>query len=241
MSEKEVVKVDISEYTKHNYQVAESYKTLRTNIEFCGKDVKVISITSCIPNEGKSTVALNLASSLADSGKKVFFMDADLRKSVLISRLKLSGKVEGLTNYLVGQCEFNDIVCTTSNPRLHMVFAGAVPPNPAEILGSKAFGQLVDVLRESYDYIIIDTPPIGSVIDGAVVAKVVDGIAIVVTANEVSYKFVKKVIDQLSKAGSRILGVILNKVDMSVNSYYGKYYGNYYGKYYGNDLGKDNK
>ena len=218
---------------KEDFRVREAYKTLRTNIQFCGFDVKVIAITSCQPDEGKSSVSMNLAMSLAEAGKKVILIDADLRKSVMIGRYKINKSIKGLSHYLSGQNSLEEVVCGTNVDNLKIIFSGPVPPNPAELLGSRAFGELLGQLRSVSDYVIIDTPPLGSVIDSAVISQHCDGVALVVAANSDSYKFAQSVKDQLEKAGSRILGVILNKVDMSGNSYYGKYYGKYYGEYYG--------
>lgn len=207
----------------------EAYKTLRTNLQFCGKDIKSIAITSCEPNEGKSTVSLNLAKALAESGKRVLFIDGDLRKSVLISRCRIDQSVKGLSHYLSGQSSFTDVVCATNIRNLHMIFAGPVPPNPAELLGSSSFSTAINKLKGIYDYIIIDTPPLGSVIDAAVIANECEGSILVITANNISRRFAKKVVVQLKMAKCPILGVILNKVNMKDSSY-GKYYGKYYGK-----------
>ena len=118
---------------------SEAYKTLRANLQFCGSNIKSIAVTSCTPAEGKSTTSLNLAKSLADSGKRILFIDADMRKSVLISRCRVTGTVLGLSHYLSGQAAFGDVVCSTNVPNLHVIFAGKVPPNPAELLGGKSF------------------------------------------------------------------------------------------------------
>lgn len=233
-----MIKIDISQMTTLSSTSSEAYKSLRTNIEFCGTDIKVIALTSCIPKEGKSIVSLNLANSLAELGKKVLFIDADLRKSVLLSRLDITERVQGLTNYLAGQCEIGDILCQTNQPRLQLILAGPVPPNPAELLGSPLFHNTLVALRDAYDYIIIDTPPLGSVVDGAVIARECDGAAIVIAANNVSHRFAESVKEQLERSGCKVLGVILNKVDMSENGYYGRYYGRYYGKYYGKYYGQ---
>ena len=210
---------------------SEAYKTLRANLQFCGKDIKSIAITSCTPSEGKSTVSLNTAKSLAESGKRVLFIDADLRKSILVSRCQVKQAVKGLSHYLSGQCAFADAVYSTNVPNLHMIFAGPVPPNPAELLGTNNFKLAIGKLKTVYDYIIIDTPPLGSVIDGAVIANECDGSILVVSANTISRRFAKKVVEQLRMANCPVLGVILNKVDMK-NKSYGRYYGKYYGKYY---------
>ncbi len=217
-----------------DYRSKEAFKMLRTNIDFTGSDLKVICITSCTPNEGKSNISFEVAKSYAQLGKKVLLVDADLRKSVMRQRHK-RGKVRlGLVNYLVGKCELEEALCETDVDNLYMVFSGPVPPNPSELLGSWKFTEMIRNAREEYDMVIIDTPPLGSVIDAAVVSKCCDGAVIVIAAGNVSYRFARKVKEQLDVAECRILGCVLNKVDLSGKSYYGKYYGKYYGQYYGN-------
>lgn len=216
---------------KEDYRTREAYRSLRTNIEFTGADKKVIAITSCIPNEGKSSIAFNLSRSLAESGKKVLFIDADLRKSVLTSRYKVTGEVKGLSHFLSGQAKAADVIYALKNEKMVVIFAGVTPPNPAELLSSSNFKRLIDSARDVYDYIIIDTPPMGSVIDAAIVAQQCDGSVLVIASNEISSKFAKNVVEQLGKADCPILGAVLNKVNMTSNKYYGKYYDKYYGKY----------
>lgn len=214
-----------------DYRSNEAYKTLRTNIEFSGSDKKVIVFTSCTPNEGKSTVTMGLAASLAEGGKRVLFVDADLRKSVLVGRHRVTGEVKGLTHFLSGQADVKEVILRTQEPNLFVTFAGPVPPNPAELLGSRRFEAFLDGARQAYDYVIIDAPPLGSVIDAAIIAKNSDASVMVISAKTISYKFARVVKGQLEKADCPILGVVLNKVDMKQNKYYGKYYGNYYGSY----------
>lgn len=232
-------KVAIRAMEKLDFRTKEAYKTLRTNLSFAGKNVKVVALTSCTPNEGKTSLSFQLAMSLAEGGWKTAMVDADLRKSVLRGRYKASHEKFGLSHFLSGQSELEDTVCETNIENFHIIFAGPVPPNPSELLGSDNFKDMLKKLREDYDYVIIDTPPLGSVIDGAVVAACCDGAVIVIESNAVSYRFVQSVKEQLEKAGVRILGCVLNKVNLSSKSYYGKYYekyyGSYYGKYYGND------
>ena len=208
---------------KLDYYSNEAYNTLRTNIQFCGGDKRVIEFTSCMPNEGKSSVTLNLAVSMAESGKSVLLIDADLRKSVLKARVRLQERVDGLTHYLTGQASVEEIICTTDIPQLHMIFAGPVPPNPSELLNSSLIEELISEQRKKYEYIIIDTPPLGSVIDSAIIARVCDGTIMVVETDAVSYKLAQEVKEQMIKTGCPILGVVLNKVDISKRSYYGKY------------------
>ena len=224
------------QFEQHNdYRTREAFKTLRTNIEFCG-DVKVLEVTSCTPNEGKSSVAMEMAKTFAEAGNRTMLIDADMRKSVLVGRYKTGAVRMGLTHSLAGIANYTDVMCETNILGLYVIFSGPVPPNPSELLGREKFASMIRKLKEAFDYVIIDTPPLGSVIDAAVVAKNCDGVVLVIENNAISYKFAQRVKDQLDKAESRILGVVLNKVDMTGKGYYGhygKYYGKYYGRYYG--------
>lgn len=230
-----MLNINIDKLKKLDNSTNEAYKRLRTNVQFCGSDVKVIALTSTVPNEGKSSVSFNLAASIAESGKKVIFIDADLRKSVLVGRYKINKAVKGFTHYLSGVNSFDEVVYSTNVDNLHVIFSGPVPPNPAELLGNKYFKTLIKQLRQAYDYVIIDTPPIGMVIDAAIIAEECDGIVMVVASGEISYKLVQKTKSQLDKANCKILGVVLNKVPMGKSGYYGHYghYGHYgeYGNY----------
>lgn len=222
-----------------DFRAKEAFKTLRSNIEFCGGDVRVITVTSCTPNEGKSSIAMELAKAFAEAGNSTMLLDADMRKSVLVGRYKTGAVRSGLTHTLIGRTNYQDVVCSTNIPNLFVTFSGPVPPNPSELLGGEMFAAILRGLRKSFDYVIIDTPPLGSVIDAAITAKQSDGTVLIVESNAVSYKFVQKVKEQLDKTGSRILGVVLNKVDLDGKGYYGhygKYYGKYYGQYYAKNL-----
>ncbi len=212
-----------------DYKSNEAYKSLRTNIRFCGNDVNVICFTSSIPNEGKSNVSFQLAVSFAASGKKVLFLDADLRKSVIIGRYRPNMPVNGLSQYLTGQSTLEDVIYETNVEHMDIIFTGPIPPNPAELLGSAIFTEMLQQLRTEYEYIIVDTPPLGSVIDGVVVAEQCDGVVFVIEAGVISYKLALKVKEQLQKGKVRILGVVLNKVNAKVGEY--KYYGRKYMKY----------
>ncbi|MBR1470022.1 MAG: CpsD/CapB family tyrosine-protein kinase [Lachnospiraceae bacterium] len=221
---------------KDDYALTEAIKAARTNIEYSGEDNKVLAITSCVRDEGKSFVSVNLAMALAEGGKRVFYIDADMRKSVLLGRYRVKGKQEGLSSYLVGHCDIDNVMVTTNVRNLDIIFAGRKPPNPSELLGGKRFGNLVRKLREEYDYVIIDTPPIGEVIDAAVVAKNCDGTILVAAFGHDSYRFINNSRYQVEKSGCRVLGIILNKVPREKRYRYGSYYGRYYGGYdgYGN-------
>mgnify|MGYP001638979993 CR=1 FL=1 len=227
-----LLNINLDKIADLDFKTKEAYKTLRTNVQLCGENVKVVSLTSCVPNEGKSMVAFNLAVSMAESGKKVLFVDADLRKSVLIGRYKINKAIKGLTQYLSGVEELDQVKYTTNVPCLDMILSGPVPPNPAELLDSEKFTELVERARNEYDYVIIDTPPIGQVIDPAIVAQKTDGVIFLVSQSNISYRYAQKQIEQLKKSGCRILGAVLNKVDPEgKSSYYGGYYGKYYRKY----------
>lgn len=204
---------------------------LRTNIEFSGADKRVIVVTSCVPAEGKSSVSFGLASALAEDGKRVLLIDVDLRKSVFLATHQVKGRLKGLTHYLSGQAQVEEIILQTQIENLNVITTGITPPNPAELLGSTDFANLVEEMRTHYDYIVFDAPPLGSVIDAAVVAKCCDGAIMVISAGTIKHKFAEMVKEQLELSGCPFLGVVLNKVDMNQN----KYYGNYYGSYYGNE------
>ena len=168
-------KTVLKENEKINYSVKEALKTLRTNFMFCGPDIKTVLITSCISSEGKSTISMELAKSLAISEKKVLFIDADLRKSVMASKCtENSKKVVGLTEYLSGQANYDDVLYATQYENLSLIFAGAVPPNPVELLGSSKFKELIEKARNEYDYVIVDAAPLGMVIDASVISRIIN-------------------------------------------------------------------
>ncbi|MBQ7226375.1 MAG: CpsD/CapB family tyrosine-protein kinase [Clostridia bacterium] len=236
----------LNETKKLNYSVREAFKALRTNFLFCGDDIKTVLITSCVKNEGKSTISLELSKSLAISEKKVLLVDADLRKSVFATKYtQNANEILGLSEYLSGQATLDDIFYATQNENLHMIFAGAVPPNPVELLGSAKFQALLADAREKYDYVIVDAAPLGAVIDASAISAFVDGAILVITANEISYRFAQDVKLQLEKSNCRVLGAILNRIPMRNGSYYNNYYKKYYGRYkkygYGGKYGRYGK
>lgn len=223
---------------KLNFQTNEAYKTLRTNVEFAGENLKTIAVTSCLPNEGKSTTSLQLAMAFADAGKKTLLVDADLRKSEM-QKISLSGAVKaGLSDFLVGKEKLMDVLVSTNVPNFYVIFAGHMAPNPSELLGNNYFKALLDAAKETFDVVIIDTPPVGSIIDAAIIASQTDGVILVIKHASISYKFAQKVRDQLKTSGGKLLGVVLNEVGGKGKGVYGSYYGKYYGSYYGSYYGK---
>lgn len=230
-----MIKIQLEKVEKLDYARNEAFKSLRTNLMFCGEDIRKILMTSCTQNEGKSTVSFYLAMALAEDGKKVVLIDADLRKSVLIGRLgvtKCEKEIRGLSHYLSGQDELEDVICQTDIEGLHIIFSGPSTPNPTELLGNRYFDCMLSELSERFDYVIIDAPPLGSVIDAAVLARVCDGSILIVESNHISYRAAQNVKKQLEQANCKVLGAILNKVEMQ-KGYYKGYYRGYYKKYYG--------
>lgn len=216
-------KVVMTDIRKKDYFYEEAIKTLRTNIQFTGKNVKTIMFTSCFPNEGKSDVTFQLCQEIGNMGKRVLLIDADIRKSAYVSRYRIKQKVNGLSQYLSGQLAKEFLIYQTNFLNVDIIFAGPMAPNPSELLEEPAFHELLTEIREYYDYIIIDTPPVGSVIDAAIIAKESDGAVLVIESERVSYKVAQKVKEQMEKTGCKLLGVVLNKVNIEKNKYYGKY------------------
>lgn len=215
---------------QQSFRVSEAYKTLRTNLMFCGENIHVIAVTSCIPDAEKTEIMCNMAVNLAETGKRVLLIDADLRRSTMMEKVVSADEAPGLSHLLSGQAELDEVVLESESKNLCAIFSGSFPPNPAELLSGLRFKALVGTMRERFDYILIDTPPLGSVIDGAVVAGVCDGAVVVIRAGKVSHKFAQEVKDQLKKANCRVLGVVLNGVDAEKKGgYYHKYFGSYYG------------
>ena len=212
-------------------QTEEYYNAIRTNIQFSGAQMKVIAVSSVEAGEGKSTTSVNIAISFASVGLRTLLIDADTRNSVLSGTFKSNEPYKGLSNFLSGNATLEETVCRTDITGLDVISSGPIPPNPTSLLQNENFTHLMDVARSQYDYVIIDAPPLGSVIDAAIIAKNSDASVMVISAKTISCKFARVVKEQLEKADCPILGVVLNKVDMKQNKYYGKYYGNYYGSY----------
>lgn len=227
--------VALSRNMKDDYSYNEAIKTLRTNLQFCGNNIRTVMFTSALPDEGKSDIVFAAAQSMAQIGKKVLLVDADIRKSVLVSRYQLEEEVSGLTQYLSGQKKLEEVIYDTNIDHLSVIFAGPYSPNPAELLEGELFARLLEYAGGEFDCVMIDTPPMGSLIDGAVIAQNCDGAVIVIEAGAISYRLEQKVKAQIDKSGCRVLGAVLNKVDLGASGQYGKYgkYGKYghYGKY----------
>ncbi|MBR4959476.1 MAG: CpsD/CapB family tyrosine-protein kinase [Clostridia bacterium] len=195
---------------ENDYFTAEAYKVLRTNLQFCGQDVRVIAFTNCLADEGKTTVALHTSRSFAQLGEKVLFLDTDMRKSVIADRNTDIQNARGLSEVLRGLCSFEESVYPVEDLPLDVLPAGQFPPNPVELLSGRHFSDLMAMCRSRYDYIIVDTPPLGEVIDAAVVARHCDGMALVIGSKKVRCRHAQDVIEQIRKSGCRILGAVRN-------------------------------
>lgn len=206
----------------------EYYNSIRTNIQFSGRDLKVITLTSAQSGEGKSTTYVNLAISFARAGFRTLLIDADTRNSVMSGTFKSNERYQGLTSFLSGNAELSDVICDTSIDNLMILPAGQVPPNPTSLIQNDNFKSMIETVRGLYDYVIIDTPPLGLVIDAAILAHHSDASLLVVKAGADKRRTITKLKEQLEQSGSVFLGVILNKYDIHLDKYgsYGSY-GNY--------------
>lgn len=191
----------------------EAFKSLRTNLKFLamGKSCKKIILTSAIPAEGKSSVCINLATSLVEGGSRVLLVDADLRKPVLHRYLHLRRAQKGLTALLSGASPEETIITLDSG--LKVLLSDAIPPNPAELLGSEQMKQLIDILSHSYDYILFDTPPVSVVTDAAVLSQFVDGVIFIVRQNHATFEEAQLAKKNLDAVHAHILGAVLNDFD----------------------------
>ena len=228
-------KVELEKLEELGYGKKEAFNSLRTNLSFCGDDIQVVVFTSCTPDEGKSSTVMELGRAIAVDNKKVLIIDADLRKSVLVGRHHAhteDGEIKGLSHYLSGQAGMQEVLCSTNVENLDIIFAGRTTPNPTQLLGNKYFDELIDYARGHYDMVLIDPPPLGSVIDTAIIAQKSDGAVLVVEANKCSYRYIADVKKQLEVTDCKILGVVLNKVKVEKSGYYNRYYKGYYSGYY---------
>lgn len=227
-----MARLELVKSKKELYDIAEEYyNSIRTNIQFSGRDLKVITLTSVQPGEGKSTTSVNIAISFAKAGLKTLLIDSDIRNSVMSGTFKADEKYEGLSSYLSGNAELSAVISHTNIENLMLIPAGHVPPNPTTLLQNSNFNFMIDTVKELFDYVIIDTPPIGLVIDSAIISQKTDANILVTEAGAIKRRFIQKAKEQMEQSGALFLGVILNKVEETLDSYggYGSYgaYGNY--------------
>lgn len=203
----------------------EYYNALRTNIQLSGSELKVISMTSVNPGEGKSTTSTNIAWAFARAGYKTLLIDADIRNSVMSGVFKSREKITGLTEFLSGTSDLSQGLCDTNVENLFVIQAGTISPNPTALLQSENFSTMIETLRKYFDYIIVDTAPIGIVIDAAIITQKCDASVLITAAGETNKKDVQKAKEQLEQTRKPFLGVILNKFNTSAEKYgsYGEY------------------
>ncbi|MPQ43063.1 CpsD/CapB family tyrosine-protein kinase [Clostridium tarantellae] len=202
---------------------AESYRALRTNIQYSSidKKLKVIVVTSSEPNEGKTTVSGNIACVLAQNNSKTLLIDCDFRNPNVNKRLGISNE-NGLSEVLIGNKDKSEVI-TRINKNLSALTTGKIPPNPSEMIGSNTMKELLKSLKDEYDYIIVDTPPLLVVTDGQLLAANADGTILVVKAEKTKQKQLMEGKKALEIVKANIIGVVLNGISKKVNKYYGYY------------------
>lgn len=240
-----MIKLELSQKRLDDFMYSEEYyNALRTNIKLSGNDLKVIAVSSVRQGEGKSTTSLNLAISFARAGYKTLLLDADIRNSVMSGSFKTREKITGLTEFLSGDADLSKGLCDTNVDNLFVIESGPVSPNPTALLQSDAFTTLIDTLRKYHDFIIVDTAPVGIVIDAAIIAQQCDATILVAESGLTLRRDLRKAKEQLEQSGTPFLGTILNKYNVKQEKYgsYGNYgnYGNY-GKNHSKSKGKKKK
>lgn len=226
-----------------NFSATEAYKLLRTNIMFSFSDEgtgHVIGVTSAIQAEGKSSTACNIAYALSEAGGRVLLFEGDLRRPSIASKLNVE-RTPGLTNLLVTKMDYRTIIqqCVLA-PNLDILTSGDIPPNPSELLTSNRMEKLMERLRQEYDYIVVDLPPIAVVSDTLAISKFLDGIIMVVRSGVSDQQMLAEAMRQLDMVNARVLGFAYRDADGSEKQYgrrYGKKYSKYYNRYY-NDYAK---
>lgn len=212
------------------FAYTEAFKALRTNLGFLSNTsgVRSVLITSALPEESKSTTAINLAITLASSGKSVVLVESDLRKPVLRKYLKRELGQSGLAAYLAGLVGLEDCIVELNDLGICVIGAGVIPPNPSELLNSDRMGDLIETLKQNFDYVLLDAPPVTVVTDAAVVGPKVDGALLVVRSKFASARTVRQAKSRLESVGVRVLGGVLTRFDMRKSGWRSGYdYKNY--------------
>ena len=227
-------KLEIRNIPELPYYVTEALNQLRISLGFAGEDVRSIMITSSIPNEGKSFVSMQLWKMIAEVGNNVLLIDGDLRDSVMRKDygLKMEGEFNGVVHALAGKCGFNDAIYSTNIPNAYLMPVELHVANPVNLLEGRQFNELLKQCREEFDYVLVDSPPIGVVADALTIGPHTDGCLLVVRSAFTPRKTVENSINLLQRSGIPILGTVLNRADMSRKGayYYNKYYN--YSHYY---------
>ncbi len=204
--------------------VSEALRSIRTSLLYTGV-TKVIAVTSSIPDEGKTVVSVQLAAQFASLGKRVLLVDCDLRKPKIKRMLGVKGSVTGLSECLSSQADFS--IYSTNVDHLYVLLSGKIPPNSSELLSNGKLEKMLKVLKERFDYIIIDTPPAVGAVDIQIIGSMVDGVLLVIRSSYVKMSVVRNVVKQLERNNIRIIGAILNGVKKTDKDYYYYYYYEY--------------
>lgn len=208
-------------HDKSDFETIETYKSIRTNIMFSlpkSNKGKIIALTSSAPGEGKTTTSINLAITFAQTGNKVLLIDCDLRKSRVHRYLQIE-RGTGITNVLCGFSNCDETIRKNVRDNLDVLTSGELPPNPAELLQTDDFASLITELKEIYDYIIIDTPPVTIVTDAIVITKQCDGIVLVIKQDQTVYDMLDETIDAIRKSNTKIIGAIYLKNESKSKKY----------------------
>lgn len=206
-------------------EIQNAAKTLFANIKFASVDdpIRTVALTSAVPNEGKTTASLNLAQAIASSGKKVLLVEADMRRRSLAAEMGIHPR-NGAYSVMSGMVSLDEAVVSTPTPMLYFLDIEPNIPNPADLLSSKAYARLVEELDAAYDYVIFDTPPVGTFVDAALLSRLVDGVIMVVKVNGAKRDEILAAYEQLRKAEAHMLGVCATFYENTSSEYYYAYY-----------------
>ncbi|MBR4234653.1 MAG: CpsD/CapB family tyrosine-protein kinase [Clostridia bacterium] len=230
-------KATISKHNVNDYAMTEALNTVCGNLLFTGQQNKTILLTSCTKGEGKSYLSMEITENLAHRGLKVALIDADLRRSNFTKNygVKLGGEKQGLAHYLAGYCKLEDALYETDIDGVYVIPNGRYVANPVPLISGPVFADLMKTLSKEFDYVIVDAPPIGLVVDAAEMAHYCDGTIFVITYNQTRRRELADAKEQIEKSGCRILGGIINQVTfegISSKKYYYRYYYTKYGDEY---------
>ncbi len=233
------IEVDLIPHTDPRSPIAEAYRAFRTSLLLASaRSPKAILITSSLPREGKSTTAVNLATVLAQMGRKVVIIDGDLRKP-RIKKVFKSTEHAGLVNYLAANVPLEDIVQETEIPQLSFIESGPIPPNPSELLASDRMKDLMNLVRQEFDFVILDSPPLMAVADAVILGALADGVVLCIHGGNTVREMVQRAAQRLKQSNVPVLGALLNNIDLRANGY--RFSRQYYEYYYEERSGEKRK
>ena len=232
VNDEEAANIEISVHERPNSLISEAFRVIRTSLLYSSPEnpPRSILVSSTQPLEGKTTTSLNLALSLSQTGQKVVLVDSDLRKPRIHKLLSKNGNTHGLSSYLVGESDYTEIIVESNLDGLKIITSGPIPPNPAELVGSRKMRELIERLEDEFDLIILDGSPIGGFADSRLLSRLVDGVVIVTSIGITQKPMLKNSIEEVRKVRGRIIGTVVNRLDTTR----GKYGYNYY-YYYSED------